>query len=159
MNNMTTQELTALAMKLRTERAERWKVEGTEEYIGLQNGIALHQVHIEANQAKQKELLSSVPDSTQEYEDAKREFMEEMRSKGIEEIDNVVAKFKVKNEVNTRRVMEGLGGDLDSFYLLAKIQQVTLKEFCKSNPDYKSLMGCIEEIDREMTDITISLPE
>lgn len=154
------QQLTELAMKMREERTQRWKVEWSEEYIGLQNGIAMHQAHIQANQEKQQVLLSQVPDSTEEYEAVKRMLIEEMRAKGLERMGSVVAKFISKNEVNTRSVMDYLEGDLDNFYRLAKISQKDLKDFEKDNESYKGIAKkCVDEVGRELVDISVELPE
>ena len=154
------QQLTELAMKLRTERAERWKIEGSEEYKSFQSLIETSQEYLAGLQEDQKELLSVVPDSTEDYETLKRMVLGEMRDKGLETLDNVEAKIKIKREVNTRKVMEALGGDLDNFYILAKIQQNSLKSFTDENPEYKSIMkNCVDEVGREYVDLTVTLPE
>jgi len=147
-------------MKLRTERAERWKIEGSEEYKSFQSLIETSQEYLAGLQEDQKKLLSVIPDSTEDYETLKRMVLGEMRDKGLETLDNVEAKIKIKREVNTRKVMEALGGDLDNFYILAKIQQNSLKSFTDENPEYKSIMkNCVDEVGREYVDLTVTLPE
>lgn len=121
----------------------------SEEYRNLQ-------LSIENAQALQKSMLSNVPDSSVEYATLKRQVIAEFQSKGIEKHGNVVAQFKERKEVNTRRVLDVLAGDVGLFMELATVQQTKLKDFAKSNPNIKKeLTECIEVVAREITDLSI----
>jgi uncharacterized protein YjgD (DUF1641 family) len=139
------------------EKHERLKLEETPEYIEKQSQIESSQKYLEGLLQEQKDLLKDVPDSTEEYEAVYRMVLGEMKEKGLSTLENITAKFRTKNEVNTRKVMEVLEGDMDNFFLLATIKQKDLKEFSKDT-DY-NMSGCVEEISKELVDISISLPE
>ncbi len=150
-------QLTDLKLRLMQESHERLKLEETEEYTELQKEISSLQSSIDEKLESQREILSQVPDSTEEYEAVYRMVLGEMKEKGLSVLENITAKFRTKNEVNTRKVMEVLEGDMDNFFLLATIKQKDLKEFAKDT-DY-NMSGCVEEISKELVDISISLPE
>lgn len=157
---MNTAKLKALALKLRNERSARWQVEESEEYQRYQNMIAEAQKHIESIQEKQKELFKDIPDSTAEYEEVKRELLQQFKEKDIREMDGVTAKMKRKQEVDTRKLMHELEGDYDNFFLLARVTQKDLKQFEKDNEDYKGLSKkVVDVISEEIVDLDVSLPD
>lgn len=154
------QQLTDLKLKLMNEANQRMEIEETEAYQKLEVQIGALTADIHKLQDEQLGLMQSVPDSTDEYEAVKRMVLGEMREKGIEQMDNVEAKVRVKREVNTRKLMTELEGDLDNFFLLAKVPQKDLKDFEKANAQFKGLSkSCVEEVSREITDLLIHLPE
>ena len=134
------------------------EIEETEPYLQIQRDIETSLQVIERLKDQQKELLDQVPDSTSEYEEIKMEALREMRAKGLEKMDNVIGKWRVSKQVNTRKLMNFLQGDIDNFFLLAKVTQKDLKDFEKDNEDYKGASReCVEETGRELTDIYVEL--
>lgn len=153
------QKITQCKIKCMGERSKRWEVEQSEAYLELEDEIGKLQEQIQAFNERKQEMLADLPDSNPELLELTQEMVKLMKETGVREIDNITAKFKKKKEVDTRAVMEFLQGDLDNFFVLAKIQQNTLKDFAKANPEYKGITRCIETVSEELVDVDISLPE
>lgn len=152
--------LTALKLKLLGEANTRAQIKQSDEYHSLDVEIRDLQEKVMEIQEKQKNLLSGVPDSTDKYQEAKEVAISILKASGEDSIGNLKAKYRVKKQVNTEKLMTGIGGDWDLFQTLAEIKQVRLKEFIKENPDFKGLdKKCVEEIGRELVDVEITLPE
>ena len=153
-------QLTGLKLALMDEQRQRMEVEATPAYIEKQEQIETSRTYLEGLIEEQKALSKDVHDSTEEYEAVKRMVLGEMREKGLEMLGNIKAKWRVSKVINTRKLMHFLEGDLDNFFLLAKVSQKDLKDFEKENIDYKgATKDCIEEKGRELTDIIVELPE
>ena len=156
----TAQQLTSLALKCREERAARWKIEESEAFKEIESQIATSMEYLAGLQEEKQMLLNVVPDSSPDLEALKREMIAEMKEQGIERMENVLGKWRVSKNVNTRKLMDFLQGDLDNFFILAKVSQKDLKEFEKENDAYKGASKeCIEETGKELVDISIELPE
>src|SRR3990167_1334130 len=100
-------------------------------------------------------MLEGLPDSTAEYDAAKREMIEAMKAEGRSSFETVSARFKEKKEVNRIKVLNVIGGDLDAYISISNISQVALKDFCKGNPLKNELMECVEVTEREIIDLEI----
>lgn len=153
-------QLTDLKIKLIQEQSERMKIEEKPEFQFLNTEQEKLREKTEELEEKKKEMLAEAPDSTEEYNAIKLQMIEHMLAEGLDNVGNIEAKYSRKNLVNTRTVMDVLQGDMDNFFLLASIKQTDLKKFEKENPEYKyQFKDCVEEISKELTDITINLPE
>lgn len=102
------------------------------------------------------DLFSDIPNSSSAYQEAKTEIISIMKATGEDTIGDIGAIRRIKKEVNTRKLMEALQGDLDHFFVLAKVQQNTLKDFVKGDERKKDLLSCIEVVGSDIVDINIS---
>ena len=144
--------LAALKTRLEAETAERAKVMSSDEYTAIGEQIV-------ELMRKQDALLAPLPDSRLEYDELRKQVIEEMNKEGIFAVGNVAAKWKEKSEVNKERVMTTIGGDIDQYFTLSHVTQVKLKEFAKENPELKKeLLNCIEVVSREVIDLEVQDP-
>lgn len=106
----------------------------------------------------QDSLLSSVPDTREELAMDKEELIRLMNAENRTHLDGLDVKTRTRKEVNVRRVLEAMEGDLDNLMIVANVTQKSLETFWRDNPQYKrELRQCIEEKDTVVTDI--SLPD
>lgn len=143
-----TSRLKQLRADLDRESAQRATIQSGEEYKNLQ-------VQIEELTAKQKQLLSGVCDSTEAYDDAKTELIEEFRKQKLDEFDGVIAKKRISHTVDTNKFLEALDGDVGTFLEFSKITQKSLKEFAALDSNKaikKSLYDCIIESGEKIVD-------
>ena len=107
---------------------------------------------------KQKLLIDVVESHDTEFEDLKLEVIDYFKSENIEQLENVSAKFKKKNEVSVSKVLAVLGGDIDQLVTMSGITQKNLKDFAgleSNKPIKKELMDCVEETKKEIVDLDI----
>lgn len=134
------------------ESQQRLAIKMTNEYIDIDRRIS-------QLQDLQAAMLAEVPDSSEEYEKAKADMIAFLTSSSLSHFQNVAAKYREKKEVNKKRVLDALEGDLDRFYELAHITQVRLKEAAKDDPILKNdLLDCIEVVEKEIVDLEVVLP-
>jgi hypothetical protein len=107
-------------------------------------------------EAIQNMLLATVPDSREEYQADLDELKKAMEERKLFRLEEFKAKTRVSRHVDTRRVLECLGGDLDHLMLLTDIKMKSLEEFIDSNPELrKDLRSCIVEDGYRIVDIMI----
>ena len=117
-------------------------------------------IQIQALQGEQEEMLKVVPDHSADLEIAKGRMMDFLAEAHLSHFQNVAAKYREKKEVNKKRVLDVLQGDLDRFYELAQITQVALKSAAKDDPLLKhDLLDCIETIENTIVDLEVVLPQ
>lgn len=142
--------LAELKKKLDLEAAERAKVVSSEEYAAIGK-------EIDALMQKQNALLAPLPDSRLQYEELRKQVIDAMNREGVWAVGQVAAKFREKSEVNTSKVLQVIGGDMDIYISLSNITQVRLKDFAKTSPELKKpLLDCIETVSREIVDLEVS---
>ncbi len=142
-------DINFLKGKILGEKIALAELRESEEYRALDRVI---------NDAKKRqvEMLASVLDSSSEYEEKRLAMLDWFRSSGSESYANIKAKYRVKNRVNPRRVLEVLGGDWGTFEELIEITQSRLKDFGDAQPDLKKdLKDCIEQSSKELVDIEV----
>lgn len=144
-------KLNHLKKVITKENAEREMIRSGDEYLDL------------AKQAreigeKQNALLESVECHDSEFDDLKFEVINYFKSENIEQMENITAKFKKKNEVSVNKVLEVLGGDVGLLLEMTGISQKELKAFAaleSNKPIKKELMDCVEETKKEIVDLDI----
>lgn len=140
------EDLKATAEAIKQEAEQRAQVMNSPEYISLQEQI---DKLLEA----QKTMLAHIPDSTEEYEMDKAEVLEYLKANNLTEVEGFIVKTQKKNYVDVSLVLEGMGGDMDNFRLVASITQKSLNQFIKDNQEFKHLKSCIIEEGETVTDI------
>ncbi len=104
-------------------------------------------------------MNSMLPDMSlflQEEEKRKNELKKYMLKNRIYSNDRLAVKSRRSKEVKCYDVLGALGGDIDTFMLMASITQKKLKEFYTDNPVYKDqLKHCIVEGEPVITDVSI----
>lgn len=139
----------ALESEILDENIRRKEIKESKEYLHIADLMGKLTI-------KQTELLSVVPDSTPDLNLIKQDIMEHFKKKRIEQYDNCFGKFKEKKSVNSAKVLEVMGGDIDIFATISNISQKDLKAYAKDNKDIKkAIMGCVQVDSRELVDITI----
>lgn len=104
----------------------------------------------------QEEMLADVPDSSKELYAVKQDIIKYFKDNELEQYDNCFAKFKTKNSVNSEKLLNVLGGDIDTFVVISDVSQKKLKDYARDNKDIKkALLGCIQEDYKELVDVTI----
>jgi len=131
------------------EHSQRKEIIESEEFKALGRIIA-------SAMEEQQGLLETVPNSTSELIEVKQKITNIFREKEIEEFDNCFAKFETKKSVNSTKLLDVIGGDIDLFATLSQVSQKSLKEYAKDNKDIKkAILGCIQIDERKLVDITI----
>lgn len=143
--------LTELQRAANAESQARLAVTKSPQYLKLDEQI---QEMIRQRDA----MLDGITDSTTALQQAKAEMMLAMREQGLTAYENVTAKFKEKREVNRRRLMEVIDGDMDLYFTLSNVTQVAVKDFARSSDKKKDLLDCIEVVGREIVDVEVALP-
>ncbi len=114
---------------------------------------------IDALMKQQDAMLAGLPDSRSAYDSLRKEVIERMNTEKVYALENVSAKWKERNEVNTSKVLQVIGGDMDIYISLSSITQLKLKDFAKVTPELKKpLLECIETVSREIVDLSIEVP-
>jgi len=145
---MDTKDLIAFHKEVETERNTRTAIKNSPEYLALQGQISQLTDDQEA-------MLLGVPDSSDEYNLEKKAVIAYMISQNIDELGNVRAVFRTKNEVNVARLLNVLEGDIDNLVILTNVKQTDLKAFAKTDQRKKELLACIES-GQVLSDISIS---
>lgn len=131
------------------ENIERQNIKETEDYKALQRVI-------ESASKEQEEMLSSVNDSSNDLYGVKQDIVKYFKDKDLESYGNCFGKFKTKKSVNSEKLLNVIGGDIDTFVVISDVSQKKLKEYAKDNKDIKSaILGCIEVDSKELIDVTI----
>ena len=131
------------------ENIARQDIKSTQEYSSLSE-------QIEQLGLQQQEMLSSIKDSSVDLFGVKKDIIKYFEEKEIEQYDNCFAKFKTKKSVNSEKLLNVIGGDIDTFVVISDVSQKKLKEYAKDNKDIKSaILGCIEVDSKELIDVTI----
>lgn len=108
-------------------------------------------------EAQQKALLDTVPDSSGEFNMDREELIKYMTENGVTRAGEFVAKTRSKSRVDTRRVLEAVGGDIDAMMLLVNVSQKAIDDFSKANPEYKhDLKQCIVDDGFAVTDVILA---
>lgn len=143
------QDYIATAQAVAEENRQRELVKLSDEY---------RQLELEHQQIadKKAQLLQGIPDSSEELALCEKALKEEMMKNGVFEAEGVEVKTRTNKKVNTRRLLEELGGDWDSFSLLVIATQKSVNEFAKANPQWKNIKKSIEETGKSIA--SISLP-
>jgi len=132
---------------VKEERKLRDDLIATPEYESLNEEIKLIK-------EKQDKLIATIPDSSEEHELDKRELFAYMVENNITEIEGYEVRTRDKNEVDVLGVLRAFEGDLDNLMLVTSIKQKDIKEFWKSNPEYKkSLKPCIRKVGFSISDV------
>ena len=145
------EDLKATADAIKQEAEQRAQVQNSQGYLSLQSQI---DNLLEA----QKQMLAHIPDSTEEYEMDKAQVLEYLKENNLTEVDGFIVKTRKKNSVDTYKVLQVMGGDIDNLMLVATVTQTALTKFMKDNPGYKELKSCIIEEGITVTDIELLPP-
>jgi hypothetical protein len=132
---------------VREEEAQREEVMHSPDYLALE-------VEKKKIEAKQELMLVHVPDSREEHALDKAELMQWMRENERMQVGEFQAKTRTKRSVDTYRVLQALGGDIDALMLVASVTQTKLEAWIKDNPsDKRELRKCIIEDGYTIVDI------
>ena len=143
------EEAQNLDAEILKEHSQRKEIIESEEFKALGRIIA-------SAMEEQQGLLETVPNSTSELIEVKQKITNIFREKEIEEFDNCFAKFETKKSVNSTKLLDVIGGDIDLFATLSQVSQKALKEYAKDNKDIKkAILGCIQIDERKLVDVTI----
>ena len=143
------EEAQELEAEILLEHSQRIEIVESEEYKTFGRIIA-------SAMEEQQGLLETVPDSKNNLIEVKQKITNIFREKEIEEFDNCFAKFETKKSVNSTKLLDVIGGDIDLFATLSQVSQKSLKEYAKDNKDIKkAILGCIQIDERKLVDITI----
>lgn len=143
------EQFVLILKRIKVEREQREALKNSPEFQELEDKI-------NKLTNERDTLLQSVGDSSDELKHFKAGIIAIMQEQGEGAVDGIKARVRVKKEVNTKRLMDELQGDLDHFFVLAKVQQNTLKDFAKSDPRKKDLLACIEEVGQDIIDIELT---
>ena len=165
-------EIKALHEALDVEAEHRINIERTPEYQAARDDLNTIEAVINdlqqeamATRARMDEMKSVVNDSRPALEEVKQLLIASMRIDGVEgyaeDWISVSGKFSEKRSVDGMRLLETLGGDVDSFVSIVKPTQKAVKAYADELGDpvlRKKLMSCIKLESRELVDVEISLP-
>jgi hypothetical protein len=136
--------------ELRKEKLKRAKIEFSDEYIELNRKI-------DDLQLQKAIMVEGLQDERMEKELAglKTALFAVMEREGREVVGNWKGKYREEKGVNTRRLLEMLHGDIDRFFQLSTVTQVSLKAFAKAEGGDREemLLDCIEVVGRKLIDI------
>lgn len=134
------------------EQAEREAIMQSEEYRECQE-------QIEALQALQEDMLSSVPDTSEEHAMDKEALIQFMYENKLTQAEEFKAKTRAVRSVDVRGVLEAMQGDIDNLMLVASVKQKDIETFWKANPEFKKpLKACIREEGYRITDLIPDSP-
>jgi len=129
------------------EQAEREAIMQSEEYRECQE-------QIEALQALQEDMLSSVSDTSEEHAMDKEALIQWMQENKRYAVPGLKAKTRRVREVDTYKALQALDGDIDALMVISSIKIGALDQYAKDNPEYrKYLMPCVIEKDMLITDL------
>jgi len=118
----------------------------------------LNQRLIDSLQKEQEEMLSKVPDSTEEYEADKQELIDYMQENNETKCEEFTAKGRKKRHVDVYATLQALQGDIDALMIVSSVKIGDLEKFRKENKVYsKELRQCIVEDGFVITDILCDL--
>ncbi len=143
------QDFISTAQAYNEEKAKRLAIELSDEYTSLS-------AKIEELKAQQEALYSGIPDSSQELALCKAALIAEMKENQITSIEGIEVKTRQNKRVDTRLLMEELGGDWDAYETIVTATQKSVTDFAKANPQWSNIKRAI--IDDGVTISDISLP-
>lgn len=120
--------------------AKRDQIKVSEEYKAMETAVK------ECTQAMQV-MLDSVPSHELEMQEAKDALFQAMRAAGKDVFENCRIKYETKKKVNSARLFDVLGRDMDTFLSLANVTQKSVQELADENENgifKRELLGCIE---------------
>lgn len=117
------------------------------------------QAQKEAAEMEMKEMLKGIPDSTEHCDGVRKALVNHMQENRVFDHPLLRIETKQRKVVNTGRLYNVLGGDLDLFQTLAKVTQKDLKAFADENPSLKrEILGCVEDSGEEIAKVELATP-
>lgn len=149
-------DIILLSLKVEDEEIKRQKIRCSKEFQELAE---------KANNIlkKQTVLIDSSQDSTQKLNEKKEQALEYFKEKDIKEYGQLIVKIRKAKYVNTVKLLDVLGGDIDNFLDFAEVKQKIIldaakEEKKKGNTDFaRQLKYCIKTKSEKIVGIDVVL--
>lgn len=151
--------LRTLENRIMEEQSKRFQLEQSLEYRAIEEKKqALSEQMMKLND-DMIELKAGIYDSRPEYDEMKLQIISFMKESGETAHQGLKVKWKETKVVNSGRLLDELGGDIGTFMEIASVPQVSIKNFCKSNPNIPFTKGLLKRVldvtGRKIVDVSV----